>query len=189
MVIAYHVSFGAYGFWLPNDPRGSGSDYVRSSELRKHGEATKATGRRSLARERHDYAKRQEAKNALRYPPVNFSGVQARAVGRGFVNAVKKSGYEVHACAIMPDHVHLVIAKHSYSIEQVVRRFKALATERLRYEEICPEGPSTPWERSFWKVFLYSSSEVRRAIEYVEDNPSRERLPRQHWNFVTQFEL
>ena len=22
-VLAYHVIFGAYGFWLPNDPRGS----------------------------------------------------------------------------------------------------------------------------------------------------------------------
>jgi len=26
-IIAYHIVFGAYGFWLPNDPRGS---WVRS---------------------------------------------------------------------------------------------------------------------------------------------------------------
>jgi hypothetical protein len=28
MVIGYHVILGARGFWLPNDPRGSGSSYV-----------------------------------------------------------------------------------------------------------------------------------------------------------------
>jgi hypothetical protein len=28
MILGYHVIFGAYGFWLPNDPRGSWSDFV-----------------------------------------------------------------------------------------------------------------------------------------------------------------
>ena len=32
-VLAYHAIFTAYGFWLPNDPRGSWSSYVRSWEL------------------------------------------------------------------------------------------------------------------------------------------------------------
>jgi len=33
MLLANHSIFGMYGFWLPNDPRGSGSDYVASWEL------------------------------------------------------------------------------------------------------------------------------------------------------------
>jgi hypothetical protein len=32
MILAYHSIFSMYGFWLPNDPRGSGSDYVASIE-------------------------------------------------------------------------------------------------------------------------------------------------------------
>jgi hypothetical protein len=28
MIRASHVIFGAYGFWLPNDPRGSWSTFV-----------------------------------------------------------------------------------------------------------------------------------------------------------------
>jgi hypothetical protein len=36
-VLAYHVVFGAYGFWLPNDPRGSWSDFVASWELFRAG--------------------------------------------------------------------------------------------------------------------------------------------------------
>jgi len=28
MVIGFHVILTAYGFWLPNDPRGSWSEFV-----------------------------------------------------------------------------------------------------------------------------------------------------------------
>lgn len=54
MILASHVIFGTYGFWLPNDPRGSWSDFVGSWELARFGRATKVTTRRSLAREPHD---------------------------------------------------------------------------------------------------------------------------------------
>ena len=41
MVHAYHAIFGAYGFWLPNDPRGSWTTFVGSWELNPFGPATK----------------------------------------------------------------------------------------------------------------------------------------------------
>src|SRR5215213_6329883 len=83
MVLAAHVVFTCYGFWLPNDPRGSWSDFVRSWELLRFGPATKTTDRRSLAHDAHDQARRRSAKRALRYDPVKFTGVQAWHVGRG----------------------------------------------------------------------------------------------------------
>src|SRR5271168_1526378 len=82
MVFGYHVVFSAYGFWLPNDPRGSWSDFVGSWELFRQGPATKTTETRSLAHIEHDRAQRLAAKKTLKYPPVEFTGVQARAVGR-----------------------------------------------------------------------------------------------------------
>src|SRR5882762_9944788 len=106
MILGYHVVFGAYGFWLPNDPRGSWSEFVGSWELFRYGPATKTNERGSLARRTHDRAKRIEAKGALKYPPVQFSGVQARAVARGFARYVGLSNLPVWACAILPDHVH-----------------------------------------------------------------------------------
>ena len=41
MVHGYHVIVCAYGFWLPNDPRGSWSDFVGKWELVRFGKATK----------------------------------------------------------------------------------------------------------------------------------------------------
>ena len=111
MIRAYHCIITAYGFWLPNDPRGSWSDWVRRWELLAYGKATKVETRRSVAKRPHDCQRRLEAKKALRYPVVFFNGRQALAVATGFKRAITESGYFVHACSILPQHAHLVIAR------------------------------------------------------------------------------
>jgi hypothetical protein len=50
MIHAYHVVFGTYGFWLPNDPRGFWSDFVGAWELLPFGDATKGLERLELTR-------------------------------------------------------------------------------------------------------------------------------------------
>jgi len=72
MVHGFHVIFGAYGFWLPNDPRGSWSDFVGSWELWRFGPATKSLERKltlSLSEQRRLDA----ARRALKYPAVEFT--------------------------------------------------------------------------------------------------------------------
>src|SRR6266581_3964135 len=93
MIMAYHAIFGTYGFWLPNDPRGSWSEFVGLYELsRQYGPATKTTERRSLAHRPHDPTAREAAKQLLTRQPVVFTGRQARAVGQGFADSFRKGG-------------------------------------------------------------------------------------------------
>ena len=196
MVYASHVIFCAYGFWLPNDPRGSWSDFVGSWELLRFGRATKTDSRRSTAWDFHDREARVAAKAALQYPPVRFTGLQARAVGRGFAALKAKAGLTIWACSIMPEHVHMVIARHQYRVEQVVNLLKGEATRELVAEGIHPlaaqagaDGkPPKAWSRGLWKVFLDSTEDIAGAIRYVKDNPAKEGLPRQEWAFVTEYE-
>jgi REP element-mobilizing transposase RayT len=49
-----------------------------------------------------------------------------------------KSGYTILACAIMPDHIHLVIARFKYDVVQVANLLKGAATRRLLAEGIHP---------------------------------------------------
>ena len=65
MVRWYHLVMTAYGFWLPNDPRGSWSEFVRAWEPQRFGPATKTRERRSHAHDPHDRARRLEAKEYL----------------------------------------------------------------------------------------------------------------------------
>jgi REP element-mobilizing transposase RayT len=193
MVEAYHAIFGTYGFWLPNDPRGSWSDFIGAWELLRFGEATgheRIT--RSVAHTDHDRQLRLAAKAALKYPPVIFNGVQARSAGLGFAVACEKSGYKVLACSILPEHVHVVIRRHRQTIEQMVGHLKGRATQQMVKESVHPLGaffespdpPLTPWAENCWKVFLNDNHDIERAVRYVEDNPIREGLRPQHWTFV-----
>ncbi len=135
MVLGYHVVITAYGFWLPNDPRGSWSEFVRSWELLRYGKATKVHTRRSVALVPHDQNARCAAKRALKYPPVHFSGVQVRAIGRGFAEFVARSRMTVWACVILPEHAHLVTARHDYPVERAVNLLKGQSTRQLIQED------------------------------------------------------
>jgi REP element-mobilizing transposase RayT len=192
MVLGSHVIIGMYGFWLPNDERGSWSDFVGSWELLQFGKATTVNVRQSLAKRPFDWAKREAARAKLKYPPVKLSGIQARAVGRGFAEHAAKAGVVVLACAIMPQHVHLVIARHHLKVEQLANLLKGAATRRLIDEQLHPlaahqgvkRRPPKAFARGQWKVFLDSTADIRRAISYVQGNPLREGLPMQRWSFV-----
>jgi REP element-mobilizing transposase RayT len=194
MIVGYHVIFATYGFWLPNDPRGSWSEWVGSWDLFRYGPATTTDERYSLAHDEHDRAARLAAKRALKYPPVQFNGIQARAVARGFAKYLRRLGIEVWACSILPDHVHLVVGKLPMSVEQLVIQLKGAATRQLEEEGIHPlarykkPGKRVPqcWVRGEWKVFL-DPEDVPGAIRYVQDNPLKEGKKQQSWSFVTPF--
>ena len=192
MVLATHGIFSVYNFWLPNDPRGSWSDFVRRWELFAYGPATTTDERRSLAWDEHDIARRKEAKKALMYKPVALSGIQALAVARGFARAIDEAGYVILACSILPKHVHLVIERHDRPVEQIIGHLKSRATQELRKRKLHPfekharEDGSVPsvWAHRAWKVFLDLDDDIERAIRYVEENPLKEEKKMQTWSWV-----
>ncbi len=197
MIQAAHLIFSAYGFWLSNDPRGSWSDFVRSWELLRFGRATKIEERCSVAGRGHNAALRAAAKSALMYPPVIFSGVQAAAISYGFADVVRRTACAVYACAIMPDHAHLVVGRHPYSIQQLGNLLKGGATSSLRKHGLdpfaafsdVPKGRArpSPWAQKFWKVWLDSPDDIHRSVKYVNDNPLKAGLRPQHWAFVVTY--
>jgi REP element-mobilizing transposase RayT len=187
MVLAHHITFGMYGFWLPNDPRGSGSTRVGSWDLRRYGTATKTNSRRSVAGKPHDLNARRAAKKLLKYPPVRITGRQALEISKGFALASEEANVTIHACAIMPDHVHLVIGRTSRDIEKVRTHMKSRATKSLRQSGLWHEDQRPVWGRRGWVVFLDREAEVKRAIQYVENNPIKEGLKRQQWPFVEEY--
>jgi REP element-mobilizing transposase RayT len=197
MVVASHIIFTAYGFWLPNDPRGSWSDFVRKWELLFFGKATKTDDTRSVAPVPHDRELRRAAKKALKYPPVRFTRNQALAIAKGFAKAIRESGYIVVACSIMPDYAHMVVLRHARIAERIIGHLKARATQNLLDERLHPfaefkdgDGEIPPvWARGGWKVFLDSVEDIERAIRYVENNPLKEGKKKQTWSFVKRFDV
>ena len=188
MVLAYHVIFGTYCFWLPNDPRGAWSNFVGSWELLRFGPATKTAVRQSVAAIPHHRRARLAAKRVLKHSPVVLSGRQALADAKGFDCACKEGEYVLHACSILPEHVHMVIRRNQRAIGRIMRHFKARATQKIANENLWTEEGRPVWAKRGWKVFLDKPSDVRRTISYVENNPLKEGKKRQQWTMITPFE-
>jgi len=192
-VLAYHLVLTAYGFWLPNDPRGSWSNFVRSIELyRAAGPATKTDTRRSVAHRAHDHDARKRAKQALKYSPVQFTGEQARVVMQGIADRVGHAELTVYAAAVMTDHVHLVIGRSAKPIERVADQIKSRATHHLNQAGLHPMPETngrrpSPWARNSWQVYLNNPDDIQRAVRYVEQNPIKAGLKPQRYPWVTTY--
>ena len=195
MILGFHFIFSAYGFWLPNDPRGSWSTVVRQFDLLRFGPATKVTSTRSFAHDPHDHRLRLAAKKAMRYPPVRFNGEQARAIAGGFARASEEGGYRIHALAVLPDHAHLVMARHPRDVDRIAAHLKAKATGELAREGLHPLAEFTsskgrtpsPWARNYWCPFIDTREHMEAAIEYVRRNPMKAGLRAQHWRCVMPY--
>ena len=194
-MLACHGIFTTYGFWLSNDPRGSWSSWVAKWELyERAGTGTKIQETHSVAHQPHRRNERIAAKSTLRFPPVKFDGLQARAVARGFSKAVDKSGYRILACSIMPDHVHAIIVATNRKPSLVLGHLKREATVQLVQESLHPfkrfqkpgDALTSCWARQSWRVFLDREEDVLRAIRYVEENPIKAGFRPQRWKFVAE---
>lgn len=187
LVIAYHLVWTTYGAWLPNDPRGSGSTEVRNDDLAELGES-------HLGRKRIQPASRairefyQQATPLLKYPPLRLDELARATAARGLAECAAAHRYTVYACAVMPDHVHLVVRKHRHSAEEMLANFKALSRERL-VEGGHAAADHPVWTAGDgWKTFLDHPDDVWRTIAYVAGNPAKGGLAPQRWEFVTEYD-
>lgn len=186
MVIAYHLIWTAYGTWAPNDLRGSGSHEVYTPALAALGQAhlgrKKQQPPRSVVRQFY-----KQAEPLLQHSVIRFVAAERETIAAAFAEVIEQQRFTCYACAILPDHVHLVIRKHRLPAEQMIEAFQEASAERLRFSSAVP--PDHPvWTKGGWKVFLDSPGAVRSRVGYVENNPQKEGLPRQAWPFVVAYD-
>jgi len=185
-VIAYHLIWTNYGTWLANDPRGSGSSEIFTPALAELGKAhfgrKKVQPSRSAVRE--FYA---EAEGRLQFPVIRFEAQQRNEMGDAFADVIRKHRYTCYACAIMPEHVHLVIRKHKDSAEAMIDKFQDESREWFIERGVVPRGHPV-WTKNGWRVFLDSPAEVWARIRYVEGNPFKDGLAAQRWPFVVPYD-
>jgi REP element-mobilizing transposase RayT len=185
--LAHHIVYSAYGFWLPNDPRGSWSTFVGSEGLyERFGSATKVSATRSLARRPHNHARCLAGKRALAFTPAVFAGRQAREVALAIKDVASAKGLAVFACAVMPDHVHLVLRTSRSTPAQILAACRSRASRRLHDAGLWPADRPI-WGRGRWVVDLHSDSDVLARIHYVQQNPIKAGLPPQRWSFIQPF--
>jgi len=186
IVIAHHIIWTVYGWWLPNDPRGSTSKTVRKAHIEPLGDIH--FGRRTIQPAGTDVrAFYEQAAQILKHPLLEVRGRCVDIVAEAFDSVIHNEQYTCYACAIMPDHVHVLIRKHKHCAEEMIDRLQEASRLALLESELFPLSHPA-WTRGGWKVFLDHPDEVQRTIPYIENNPIKIGLPRQRWPFVVAYD-
>ena len=129
-VAAYHPIWTVYGWWCPNDPRGSSSYEIRVERIADLGELH--YGRKPVqphsAELRRSYA---AARDALKHPLLAFRADQFQLIADAISSVIHERRYTCYGCAIMPDHVHLLIRKHRDKSEDMLEHFQAMTRQAM----------------------------------------------------------
>ncbi len=189
MIIGFHLIWTTYGHWFPNDPRGSWSQEVWKPNLR---DLAPIDGQRNVVRpavvgEVQLQGFLDRARSRLKGDVVNLSPAEIAAVGEVFAGIATSIDLSVWACAIMTNHVHIVVQRHGLSYERIVNRLKGQAGQRVRMLRGLPatavRAERVPiWTEKYWVRYIDSSAKMVQAIAYVKHN-----LPEdtpQEWGFV-----
>jgi REP element-mobilizing transposase RayT len=181
MIIAYHVIFTTYGTWLPNNPRGSFSKEIYNDQLQVLGKIKYS--RQTPQPQRQFLMKFHSAAIPhLNRSPFFIDDNSRPVVAAGFRTVVQRLGIKVVACAIMNDHIHVLVLHSQYSIEYIVNQLKGAATRALKLKR-------SPWTRGCWKVFINNTEALKAAIKYINANPENAGMSTQNWDFVKPFTI
>lgn len=185
IVIAHHLIWTIYGYWLPNDPRGSSSNTIRNNIINDLGDLHH--GRKQVQPASSEISKfYREAASVLRHELLLLNREDVTAIADSFTTTILDERYTCWACAIMPDHVHLLIRKHKHQAEQMIESFQLSSRSRLRDLSLRKQthplcgGPG-------WKVFQDHPDDVKRTVKYIKQNPIKIGLPPQNWDYVTEY--
>jgi hypothetical protein len=100
MVVGYHLIWTAYGWWLPNDPRGSSSHEIRVERIAGLGELHH--GRKPVqplpAEIRRFY---EEARGVLKHALLTFDDEAILLIGQSIGRVIRDKGYTCYECAVI----------------------------------------------------------------------------------------
>jgi REP element-mobilizing transposase RayT len=116
-----------------------------------------------------------------------FNDEEINLIGAAFEQVILDRKYTCYECAIMPDHIHILIRKHKDRAEAMVENLQKASREKLI--EVGKRAPTHPvWAGPGWKVFMFKQDDFVRVAEYIRKNPIKAGRPEQNWSFVMEYD-
>ena len=119
-----------------------------------------------LVREFHD-----AARGVLKHALLTLSPEETVAVAAAFADVVRRRNYTCYGCAIMPDHVHVLIRKHRDKAEEMIALLQKESRSAVLAKPQTGRGADHPvWGGPGWKVYLEDRADMARVAQYIRDN-------------------
>lgn len=186
VVVGIHIIWTTYGTWLPGDARGHWSPlFDFYGRLIRDGHRLNVPDKKT----------HMVARTLLKEPPKVLAPAEMEIVadvigniaggiaipGRTAGKPAAMCG--VHALAIEPTHVHLLIGPLREDLSDTVGRIKGISSSLIGG---LPQNSkrSRTWTASFWRVFLYEPRSFGAVRDYVEAHNVRAAKPPAPWPFT-----
>jgi REP element-mobilizing transposase RayT len=185
MIIGHHLIWSAYGYWLPNDVRGSSSHGIRVEKVAALGPLH--YGRKPVQpppAEIREFLKM--ADEVLEHRRYEFKQDEVLLLGNAIGETIAEREYTFYAAALMPDHVHLLVRRHRDHAEEMIQFFQEKSKAHLIEHNLRPVNHPV-WGGPGWKVFQNTPEQMASTIEYIRRNPLKIGWPEQVWDFVTPY--
>jgi len=185
MILATHFILIGYGHWLPNDVRGSYSQTVFAPRIAELGPLHH--GRKPVQPSGPELRTfHKHAETALRYPVHWFSPEERTAIRDALAPLHKAQRLVCHACAILLNHVHILIRRnflHPKTIHDLLKDTAAQAVRQMgrlsANHPVFNAGHGIHYKSAPW--------EVRQCATYIRDNFKKHRLPEERYEFVSDY--
>jgi REP element-mobilizing transposase RayT len=87
--------------------------------------------------------------------------------------------YELLAWCVMPNHVHVVArTAPEWQLSRILHSWKSFTAHQITRLHGCPRPF---WQREYYDRIMRNDHELRRAIRYVENNPTAAGLSNWPW--------
>lgn len=185
MVIAHHLILTGYGHWLPNDPRGSLSRGTHTPGLAQLAESH--FGRRATQPTAEQLrAFHEEARALLAHEVLWFDRTQCRVAAGALGEVIRRERLTCYACAILTDHVHVLMRKHRLRGEEMSAACGRGIREALRGAGRVPEDHPV-FSADVCDMYKSDPASVRACIGYIRENLPKHGLSVVDYDFVTPY--
>ncbi|MBN1553655.1 MAG: hypothetical protein JXA11_02835 [Phycisphaerae bacterium] len=186
MLIGHHIILTGYGHWLPNDPRGSLSRDVFAPEIRCLGEAH--YGRKVVQPSRGELRSfSRQAEGKLWFPLLWWDSAERRALMDAFEKVLRDNHLTCYACAVLSNHVHVLIRKHRTKAEEIIGFLKKAGRDALHEMKLVPQDHPV-FNADRCHLYKNSVEEMRTCIRYIERNYQKHRLPKIPCDFISPYD-
>lgn len=179
VTLATHLIWTTYGTWLPGDP-GKPGHWSPLFDL--YGRLV-CSGHRLNVPDATTY---EHALQRMTEPPKclrdNESDLVAAVLSRHLAPALAGAP-SAYACAIEPNHIHLLVGPVRERIDRFVGRLKGSSSAALRKH---PNNwdRTRSWTAGYWKVFLFDRDAVCAVTKYIESHNLRRGIPARPYEWI-----
>jgi len=101
-------------------------------------------------------------------------------------NVVRGKNLTCYACAVLANHVHLLVRRHRIKAQEMIPMFMTAGRDALIGGGRCTHDHPV-WSRDFYVRYEDTPKAVHTTINYISRNFAKHRITPQTWDFITLY--